>query len=91
MIHIMNYGIAANDSCFTVGKVTKVVDKKTGEEKETISNAAYCSTIRSAFEIVRRHIIREAVKECDCNLEEAVKIISEKEQEFYTLLNKIRW
>lgn len=91
MIHIMNYGIAANDSCFTVGKVTKVVDKKTGEETETISNPAYSTTFRGAVEIIRRKLLLETVRSQDGELAEAIEAVKATEHKFYSLLEKIKF
>lgn len=91
MIHIMDYGISASDNCFLVGSVIMRKDKVTGEERETISNPAYATSLKGAFEIIRKKILLEAVRNLDCDLESAVKVIQQKEDEFQVLLNKIKW
>ena len=91
MIRIMDYGISANDTCFTVGKVKTSTNKNTGETSEVISSPAYTTTIKGAFEIIRKKLLQETVQSLDCDLAEAIKVIKEKEEEFYSLLSKIKW
>ena len=91
MIKVMGYGIAASDSCYLVGKVTKSKDKTTGEEKETISNPAYATNFKGALEIVRRKILLEKVRDLDCDLDKAIEAVKATENQFNSLLEKIKF
>ena len=91
MIKVMGYGVTASDACYLVGKVTKSRDKTTGEEKETISNPAYATNFKGALEIVRRKILLEKVRDLDCDLDKAIEAVKATENQFYSLLEKIKF
>lgn len=91
MIRVMDYGIEAGDNCFQVGKITTSTDKKTGERRDTLSSPAYVTTIRGAFEIIRKKLLLQQVKTLDCGLDEAVHVLKQTEEQFYQLLEKIKW
>ena len=91
MIKVMGYGITASDACYLVGKVTKSRDKTTGEEKETISNPAYATNFKGALEIVRKKLLLECVRNQDGELVEAIESVKATENQFYSLLEKIKF
>lgn len=92
MIRIMDkYGIEVSDKCYAVGKISKSVNKKTGEEAEVIQTPAYCTTIAGALKTLRSRMHLEALKSFEGTLEEAVKKIQGLDDRFGKELEKIQF
>lgn len=90
MIRIGDYGIDVSDKCYTVGKVSKITDKKTGEEKEYLINPSYATSFAFALKCVRKAMHREAIGNTDGDLNAAIEAIQKADAMFESLLKKIK-
>lgn len=90
MIHIGDYGIDVSDKCYTVGKVSKITDKKTGEEKEYLINPSYATSFAFALKCVRKAMHREAIKNTDGDLNAAIEAIKRCDERFERMISKIK-
>lgn len=79
MVKSKNYAIDIDaDTCFyVVGKLTTVTDKKTGEQKERLTNTKYYGSISQAIAGLREMAIREMVSAEDMQLSELIYKLEE--------------
>lgn len=92
MIHVLGkYGIEVNDKCYAAGKIGKQVDKKTGEEFDYIQNPAYCMSVHSALNAIRKRMQMDVLKNIDGELETAINEIRSLDDRFEKMIEKIKF
>ena len=92
MIHVIGkYGIEVSDKCYAAGKVGKQIDKKTGAEVEYIQNPAYCTSVQSALNAIRKRMQMDALRNMDCDLETATNKIRALDERFEQMIEKIKF
>ena len=90
MIRILGkYGINASERCYEVGKISKTVDKKTGEEKTIIANAKYVSNLQAALKVIRKAMHLEALKNFEGELQAAIEALERVDKQFEELIKNI--
>ena len=87
MIRVGKYGIDASDRCYEVGKIGKITDKKTGEEKEHIVNPSYFPTIQGALKHIRKKMHFETVKNMDGDIQSAIEALRKTDEHFEKLIS----
>ena len=91
MIYIDCYGIDVSDKCFTVGKISKITDTKTGTEKESLITPSYATSFASALKCVRKMMQREAIKNTDGDLNAAINAIRRSDVRFESLIAEFKF
>ncbi len=89
MIKIGNFGITSDSHGYTVGKVSTVKDKKTGEESEVITSAKYYSNLQGCLRSIRKQMHFEAIKEFDGNMSEAIQLLNATDERFEALIANV--
>lgn len=89
MIRVGKYGIDASDRCYEVGKIGKITDKKTGEEKEYIKNARYYGSLDGALRCIRRDMHFEAIRDMDGDLNAAIEALKQVDERFEKLIKGV--
>lgn len=89
MIRVGKYGIDASDRCYEVGKIGKITDKKTGEEREYIKNARYYVTFNDALRYIRKAMHFEAIRNMDGDLNAAIEAIKQADERFAELISGV--
>lgn len=69
------YYIDADSKCYWFGKLSKTVNKKTGETVTSVTGEGYYTTFGGALQGVVRRLRMEAIAKADCDLEEALEVI----------------
>ena len=86
MIKIGSFGITADTHGYTVGKVSIVKDKKTGEESETIASAKYYPNLQGCLRYIRKQMHYEAIKDFEGSMYEAIQLLNVADERFETLI-----
>lgn len=92
MIRIVDkYGIDVSDKCYVAGKIGKQIDKKTGSEIEYIQNPAYCTSVQSALNAIRKRMQMDALRNMNGDLETATNKIRALDERFEQMIEKIKF
>ena len=89
MIRIGEYGIAADNSGFVVGKITRRIDKKTGIKVESLSGPRYFSNLQGCLRELRKKGHLEAIEAYDGDLAGAVVVLDEANMKFERLIEGV--
>lgn len=90
MIRIIdNWGIDASERCYEVGKIGKLVVKKTGEEKEYIMGASYVSSFQEALVFIRKRLRLETIKDIEGDLGAAIEALKRSDERFEEVIKDI--
>lgn len=86
MTKIDKYGINADANCYSVGLVSVVMDRKTGEEMEVISSPKYYPSFSGCLKYIRNHMQRTALAELNGSLDDAIRTIEAINEKFTSLI-----
>ena len=86
MIKIGNFGITADSHGYTVGKVSTIKDKKTGEESEVITSAKYYPNLQGCLRCIRKQMHFEAIKGFEGDMNAAIQLLNATDERFEALI-----
>ena len=86
MIKIGSFGITADSHGYTVGKISTVKDKKTGEESEILAAAKYYPTLQGCLRCIRKQMHFEAIRDFEGSMKAAIQLLNETDERFETLI-----
>ena len=88
------YAIEVNSMSYTVGipKMTKVVNKKTGEEvtKEVLTEPKYYTTLDSALMGYWKTMRRKSLYNFEGSLKEALERIEKQDEQIRKLIDRVK-
>ena len=86
MIRIGKFGITADTTGYTVGRIAQRKNKNTGEETDVLVNAKYYSGLPGCLRYIRKQMHLEAIAEYDGDLSGAIDRLNDTDRVFDSLV-----